>query len=89
MKNLLEKINYNKHCWNACGDLKIVAILLGMQLGYKKYCCFICEWGSRAKEKNYLVKHWTKSQKLNPGERNVVHDPLVDAAKVFLPPLHM
>jgi hypothetical protein len=35
------------------------------------------------------VKHWKKRQKLTPGERNVVHNPLVDAAKVFLPPLHI
>jgi hypothetical protein len=36
------------------------------------------------------VKHWgEKRQKLTPGERNAVHDPLVDAAKVFLPPLHI
>jgi hypothetical protein len=34
------------------------------------------------------VKHWIKRQKLTPGERNV-HDPLVDAAKVFLLPLHI
>jgi hypothetical protein len=34
-----DKINYKKHCWNAGGDLKIVAILLGMELGYTK-CCF-------------------------------------------------
>jgi hypothetical protein len=30
-----------------------------------------------------------KRLKLTSGERNVVHDPLVDAAKVFLPPLHI
>jgi hypothetical protein len=89
MKNLLDKINYNKHCWNICGDLKTLAVLLGMQLGYTKYCCFICEWDSRAKDKNYSVKHWKKRQKLTPGERNVVHDPLVDAAEVILPPLHI
>jgi hypothetical protein len=35
------------------------------------------------------VKHWNKRQKLTPGEINVVHDPLVDAAKVFLPSLYM
>jgi hypothetical protein len=35
------------------------------------------------------VKQWEKRQKLTPGERNVVHDPLGDAAKVFLPPLHI
>jgi hypothetical protein len=35
------------------------------------------------------VKHWKKRQKLTPSEINVVHDPLVDAAKLFLPPLHI
>jgi hypothetical protein len=35
------------------------------------------------------VKHWKKRQKLTPGERNVVHDPLFDAAKVVLPPLRI
>jgi hypothetical protein len=55
-----------------------------MQLRYTKYCCFIREWDSQAKDKYYSVKRWgkKKSQKLTPGERNV-HDPLVDAAKVF------
>jgi hypothetical protein len=60
IKNLLDKINYNKHCWNVCGDLKIIVILLGIQLGYIKYCCFICEWDIRAKDKHYSVKHWKK-----------------------------
>jgi hypothetical protein len=35
------------------------------------------------------VKYWKKRQKLTPGEINVVRDPLVDAANLFLPPLHM
>jgi hypothetical protein len=26
-----DRINYSKHCWNASGDLKIVAVLLGME----------------------------------------------------------
>jgi hypothetical protein len=59
MKNLLDKINY-KHCWNICGDLKITAMLLGIKLGYTKYCCFICEWESQAKDKHYSMKHWGK-----------------------------
>jgi hypothetical protein len=36
MKNVPDKINYNKHCWNVCCDLKIIALLLRMQLGYTK-----------------------------------------------------
>ena len=36
MKVLLNSINYNEHKWKICGDLKVIAILLGMQLGYTK-----------------------------------------------------
>jgi len=50
MEMLLKHIQYSKYNWNICGDLKVVALLLGMQLGYTKYCCFICEWDSRVKE---------------------------------------
>ena len=50
MKLLLGKIKYEEFKWKLCGDIKDVALLLGMQLGYKKYCCFFCEcdsWGRR------------------------------------------
>ena len=33
MKLLLGKIKYDKFTWKLCGDLKVVAVLLGMQLG--------------------------------------------------------
>jgi hypothetical protein len=47
MKNLHAKINLKQY-WNACGDLKIVATFVGMQLGYstRKYCCCHCGNGS-------------------------------------------
>jgi hypothetical protein len=42
-KNLiLEKIHYDKCKWNMCGDLKAIALLLGLQLGYTKYCRSLC-----------------------------------------------
>ena len=47
MKLLLQKIRYKKHESNIWGDLKVVALLLGMQLGYTKFCCFLCEWTVR------------------------------------------
>ena len=37
-KLLLGKIKNDEFKWNLCGDLKVVALLLGMQLGYTKYC---------------------------------------------------
>jgi hypothetical protein len=88
-ENLLDKINYNKHCRKASGDLKIVAILLGLQSGYTNCCCFIWESDSKANDKHYSVKHSEKHKKLTSGERNVVHDPVVHATKLFLPPLHI
>ena len=47
MKLLLQKIKYEEHKWNICCDLKVVALLPGMQLGYTKFCCFLCEWDNR------------------------------------------
>jgi len=47
MKLLLGKFKYDEFKWKLCGDLKAVALLLGMQLGYTKYCCYLCEWDSR------------------------------------------
>lgn len=54
MELLLKHIQYTKYNWNICGDLKVVALLLGMQLGYYKYCCYICEWDNRNKASHYI-----------------------------------
>ena len=43
MRFLLEKIEYNKHARKISGDFKVIALLLELQLGYIKFCCFICE----------------------------------------------
>jgi len=39
MKLLLGKTKYDEFKWKLCGDLKVVALLLGMQIGYTKCCC--------------------------------------------------
>lgn len=56
IKNLFEKIQYNHHSWKIYADLKVVGILLGLQGGYAKYCCFLCEWDSRARSQHYIKK---------------------------------
>jgi len=43
MKILMEAINNDKFKWQICGDLKVIALLLGLQQRFTKYCCFICE----------------------------------------------
>ena len=89
MQFLLKKINYEIFNWKICGDLKVIALLLGLQLGYTKYCCFICEWDSRDRQHHYVQKKWKARQALIPGVKNVVHLPLVDSQDVFLPALHI
>src|ERR1043165_8429011 len=86
---LLDSINYNGHQWVICGDLKVIAILLGMQLGYTKFCCFLCEWDSRARSEHYKRKVWPSRKSLDPGTKSVQHSPLVDPKKILLPPLHI
>ena len=77
MKLLLGKFKYDKFKWKLCGDLKVVALLFGMQLGYIKYCSFLCEWASRYKKNHYVNKLWPKRTSMTPGEKNVVNPPLV------------
>jgi hypothetical protein len=60
MKLLLGKTKYDEVKWELCGDLKVVALLLGTQLEYTKYCSFLCEWDSRKKKNHYVNKLWPK-----------------------------
>ena len=43
MKLLSEKTQYEKNNSNICGDLKVIALLLGLQFGYTKFGCFLCK----------------------------------------------
>ncbi|KAK1803855.1 hypothetical protein P4O66_003802 [Electrophorus voltai] len=47
VKQLLDCLDYSKYGWHICSDLKVVTLLIGLQLGYTKYCCFLCEWDNR------------------------------------------
>jgi len=88
-KLLLGKIKYDEFKWKLRGDLKVVALLLGMQLEYTKHCCFLYKWDSRNKKNHSVNKMWPKRISLTPGEKNVVNPPLVLREKSFCPPLHI
>jgi len=66
-----------------------VALLLGTQLGYTKYCCFLCKWDSRDKKNHYVNKLWAKRTSLTPGEKNAVTLPFVLPEKIYLSHLHI
>ncbi|KAI6649576.1 hypothetical protein LOD99_6742 [Oopsacas minuta] len=61
----------------------------GQQSGYTKYPCFLCLWDSRAKSEQYSRQSWPARTNLNVGDKNIIHEPLVDPLKILLPPLHI
>lgn len=86
---ILKAIKYQDFEWKICGDLKVIAILMGLQGGYTKYCCFLCLWDSRDRRNHYVKTIWPSRKSYTPGEKNVLHEPLVDPNNVLLPPLHI
>jgi len=60
MKLLLGKIKYGEFKWKLRGYLTVVALLLGMQREYTKYCCFLCKQDSWDKKNHYVNKLWPK-----------------------------
>ena len=80
---VLDKLNYHSRLWYVCADLKVVALLRGLQLGYTKYCCFLCLWDSRARNKHYIEKTWPQRIEEEEGQHNVVALPLVPQKKSF------
>lgn len=89
VKKLLKAIKYKQHGWQLCCDLKMVAILLGMQLGFTKYCCHLCLFDSRNRKLHYRKKKWPKRVLFKPGKYNVRYPPLVNPKDIIIPPLHI
>ena len=89
LKQLLNKLKYSKYGWYICGDLKVVFLMMGLQLGCTNYCCFLCEWDSRAKTLDYLKTEWPRRKFLKVGEKNVQHPALIEWHKILVPPLRI
>ena len=70
-----------------CADLKVVALLQGLQLGLTKYCCLLYLWDSRARNKHYIEKTWAQGIGEEEGQHNVVALPLVSQNKIIFSPL--
>jgi hypothetical protein len=47
----------------------VTGLFLGMQSGYTKFCCCICELDSRAKDKYYKIKDWPMRENSVPREK--------------------
>lgn len=77
----MKRILYDKHSWRNCGDLEVVARLIGTQLGHIKCYCLLCEWDSRARKSHYSYKQWPLRQALIRGEKKVNSHVLVNPDK--------
>ncbi|GBM14458.1 hypothetical protein AVEN_246613-1 [Araneus ventricosus] len=40
LKHMLSSIEYSKHSWHICADLKVIAVLVGLQAGYTNFFAF-------------------------------------------------
>ena len=89
MKILMEAISYDKFKWQICGDLKVIDLLLALQQGFTKYCCFICEWDRSARSLYYSRKDWPAGKSLEPGIMNVENKSLVEPSKILLPSIQL
>jgi hypothetical protein len=86
---VLTKIGHTAHDCMICGDLKVLCMLLGQQVGYTKYPCCMCEWDSRARSQHWEQKCRTPRTCLESGSKNMLHRSLVDLKKILLPLLHI
>lgn len=89
MAFILDLICYNQHNWKICSDLKVVAMLTGLQQGYTKFMCFLCKWDSRARKQHYVRENWPERKSFTIGQENVRCHPLVAKEQIILPPLHI
>lgn len=89
LKKILDVVKYNDHNWKICADLKVIALLRGMQTGYTKNMCFMCLWDTRYKGDQYEKHDWPLRETAKLRVNNIVENPLVSIDKVLLPPLHI
>jgi hypothetical protein len=88
-QGLLTKICYIDHQWKKGADMKVVAKLTGLQGGYTKFCCFLRESDSRARDRYCHVKQWPLRGETILVQKNVARRALLDKTIQYLPPLHI
>lgn len=88
MKLIFNKIKYDDHKWYVSGDLKVVALIMGLSLGRTRNACFICTWVSTAKINHYSAT-WEKRGSYEVGVMNVNRNSLVKPNMILLPTLHI
>ena len=86
---LLHAIGYERYSWKICGDLKVTGMLMEMQPGFTKYCCFLSLCDIRVTDKRYVESTWPPRISYQLELYSVKNKPLIDPGNVPLPPLHI
>ena len=70
-------------------DLKIVNFYLGNKEDIQSIHVFYAYGISQRKDKYWEQKLWPIRKCLTVGEKNIIHQPLVEHEKIIFPPLHI
>lgn len=89
MRDILTLIQYNRFMFKIVADFKVIAILMGLQSGYTKYCCYLCLWDSRDYGQHFIRSTWPARTDYTPEQYNIKAEPLVPRNKIVVPPLHI
>lgn len=89
LKKFIELVKYDEYMWKICANLKVMALLRGMQLGYTKNMCFMYLWDTRFAGVQYTQRDWPLREKFSLRRHNIIETPLVPIEKVLVPPLHI
>jgi hypothetical protein len=87
MEFLLKKYSTTNTSGTSAAISEVIGILFGLQSGYTKYCCFSCEWDSRARTIHCETKICPPGVNIVPGNKHVIYKPLVDRRNIILPQL--
>ena len=58
VKILLSALQYAQYNWEVIGDFKMVVFLMGLQGGFTKFPCYLCNWDSRSTALHYKKRNW-------------------------------
>jgi hypothetical protein len=89
MKILVEAFQNYVDQRNVCGGLKVTGVLIGLQGGFMKFCCFLFLCDSRSTAEHYIKRDWESGKTQAPAKDSVQHIPVVNPMKIILPLLHI
>ena len=89
IKILLSALEYDQYSWEVIGDFKMEVFLVGLRGGFTKCQCYLCLWDSRNTAFHFKKRNWPPRSSYAIGTYNVKQQPLVNAAKILMPPLHI